>query len=244
MGQQSMNKALVSLTFDDGLRSQFDSGVPILDGYGLPATFFLVANTDAIFTDGWAEFNGLEWHKIDWRTDDIRLLKKMIARGHEIGAHTMTHKRDLIAANPVFEAKECKRLMEGWLGIEIPSFCYPFYDTIQVLKEPSIQAGYKQARAGKQNSYYGVESSIDLLNVDCRQIAPTGEEVDSWLRPGCWHVVTFHGIGGEQDGWVPVTEAEFDRQMSELARLRDAGQVEVVTFGDGAERFRGKDSQS
>jgi peptidoglycan/xylan/chitin deacetylase (PgdA/CDA1 family) len=237
-----MNKAFISLTFDDGLRSQFERGVPILNRYGLPGTFFLVANTDAIFTDGWAEFNGLEWHKIDWSRDDIDLLKKMIARGHEIGAHTMTHKRGLIAANPVFEATECKRLIEGWLGVEIPSFCYPFYVTNEVLKEPAIKAGYKQARGGKQNSYYAPQSSIDLFDVDCRQIEQTGEDVSAWLRPGCWHVVTFHGVGGEQDGWVPVTEAEFERQISELARLRDAGCVEVVTFRDGAERFRSKQS--
>ena len=50
-----MEPALVSLTFDDGLRCQFEQGVPVLDRYGFPATFFLVANTDPIFTDGWAE---------------------------------------------------------------------------------------------------------------------------------------------------------------------------------------------
>lgn len=249
-----MGKALVSLTFDDGLRSQFERAVPILDGYGFPATFFLVANTDPIFTDGWAEENGFEWHKIDWNEEDIRLLKSMMSRGHEIGAHTITHKRDAIAANPVFEATECKRLIEGWLDTEIPSFCYPFYDTVTVLKEPTIKAGYRQARAGKQNSYYSLADADsdsespkdyesrkkDLLAVDCRQIAQTGEDVNAWVRPGHWHVVTFHGIGGDQDGWVPITEPEFERQMTELAKLRDDGEVEVVTFANGAERLRRK----
>ncbi|HTT32068.1 MAG TPA: hypothetical protein VMH48_00575, partial [Methylomirabilota bacterium] len=66
----------------------------------------------------------------------------------------------------------------------------------------------------------------------------TGEDISSWIRPGCWHVVTYHGIGGEQDGWVPVTEAEFERHISELAKLRDEGKVELITFKDGAERMR------
>ena len=236
-----MDKALVSLTFDDGLRSQFERGVPILDRYGFPGTFFLVANTESIFTDGWAEFNGLEWRKIDWRKSDIDLLSSMIRGGHEIGAHTMTHKRDAIAADPVFEATECKRLIEGWLGVEIPSFCYPFYDTINVLREPAIKAGYQQARAGRQNSYYSSPDSVDPFDVDCRQIAQSGEDVGTWVRPGCWHIVTYHGIGGDQDGWVPVTEQEFERHMAELASLRDAGRVEVVTFRQGAERFRNAD---
>jgi peptidoglycan/xylan/chitin deacetylase (PgdA/CDA1 family) len=233
-----MDKALVSLTFDDGLRSQFERGIPVLDGYGLPATFFLVANTDPIFTDGWAEYNGLEWHKINWSEDDIRLLTARIGRGDEIGAHTVTHKRDAIAGNPVFEATECKRLIEQWLETPISSFCYPFYDTLSALKDPVIAAGYRQARAGRQNSYYPSTESIDWFAVDCRQIQQTGEDVGRWIRPGCWHVVTYHGIGGDQDGWVPITEAEFKLQMAELAKLRDAGQVEVVTFKDGAERMR------
>jgi hypothetical protein len=231
-----MNKALVTLTFDDGLRSQFERAVPVLDRYGFPATFFLVANTDARFTDGWAEENGFEWHKIDWSTEDIGLLKGMIARGHEIGAHTITHKRDAIAANPLFEATECKRLIEEWLATDIPSFCYPFYDTIGVLKEPTIQAGFRQARAGRQNSYYASTDALDPFAVDCRQIAQAGEDVNAWVRPGCWHVVTFHGIGGDQDGWVPITEDEFERQMDELARLRDSGAVEIFTFANGAAR--------
>jgi len=233
-----MNKALISLTFDDGLRSQFERAVPVLDRYGFPATFFLVANTDPIFTDGWAEVNGFEWHKIDWSKEDIGLLKAIIDRGHEIGAHTITHKRESIAANPEFEAVESKRLIEQWVGTETPSFCYPFYDTLQVLKDPTIKAGFRQARAGRQNSYYTSATSVDRFAVDCRQIMQTGENVPAWVRPGCWHVVTFHGIGGDQDGWVPITETEFSRQMEELAKLRDSGQVDVATFKDGADRLR------
>lgn len=51
-------------------------------------------------------------------------------------------------------------------------------------------------------------------------------------------MLTFHGIGGEQDGWAPIKVTEFGRQMAELATLRDSGAVEVATFKDGAERLR------
>ena len=230
------NQSLVSLTFDDGLLCQFDRAVPVLDRHGFPATFFLVANTESIFEDPWAELKGYTWHKIGWDKDDIRLLKSMAARGHEIASHTVKHERH--PTDPVYEATESKRLIESWMGFEVPSFCYPFYDTIDAFKEPAIAAGYRQARAGKQNSFYAAGNSIDPFAVDCRQIAQTGEDVAAWVRPGCWHVLTFHGIGTEQDGWEPVTELEFSRLMEELARLRDAGQVELVTFKSGAEGMR------
>ncbi len=231
-----MGKAFISLTFDDGLLCQFERAVPVLDRHGFPGTFFLIANTESIFEDPWADERGYEWHKIAWTNRDIQMLKKMAAHGHEIASHTVKHERQ--PSDPLYEAAESKRLIEGWMGIEVPSFCYPFYDTIRSLKEPAKAAGYRQARAGRQNSFYASGDPFDPFAVDCRQIAPSGEEVRAWVRPGCWHVLTFHGIGTEADGWEAVTELEFSAQMEELARLQDAGELEIVTFHDGAARLR------
>lgn len=227
--QGQTKPALISLTFDDGLRCQFERAVRILDQYGFPATFFLVANTDPIFTDGFAEHSGFNWRKIAWNAHDIQLLKGMVEHGHEIGSHTVSHKGPRIMADPEFEVAESKRLIEAWMETEIPSFCYPFHWTIQHLKEQTEKAKYRQARTGAQNSFYR-SSPIDWFALDCHQIMRTGEVITRWVQPGCWHVLTFHGIGGEQDGWEPVSEPEFARQITELAKLRDSGAVEVVTF--------------
>jgi hypothetical protein len=50
----------------------------------------------------------------------------------------------------------------------------------------------------------------------------------------------FHGIGpsNDADGWFSISPEEFTREMSELAAFRDAGEVEVLTFADAAERMR------
>ena len=75
----------------------------------------------------------------------------------------------------------------------------------------------------------------------CRHVGKNGaENVNDWLRPGSWHVLMFHGIGTLNEGWSPIAEAEFARQMSELAKCRDSGLGEVVTFKEGAQRFRQK----
>jgi peptidoglycan/xylan/chitin deacetylase (PgdA/CDA1 family) len=227
--------ALISLTFDDGLRCQFEQGVPILDRYAFPATFFVIANTDPIFTDGFADH--LKWPKIEWAEKDIQLLKGMVQQGHEIASHTLNHKWQPIMATPDREALESKQQIEEWMGIEIPSFSYPFYRSINFLRDAAIKAGYRQARTGAQNSYYTSLSSSDCFGIDCRQISKN-ENIDRWVQPGCWHVLTFHGIGGEQDGWEPITVEQFAMQMAELAKHRDSGAVEVVTFKDGADRLR------
>ncbi len=236
MTSLAMSKALISLTFDDGLLCQFERAVPVLDRLGFPATFFLIANTQSIFEDPWADAKGYIWHKISWSEEDIRLLKAMAARGHEVASHTVKHERQ--PSNPVFEATESKRLIEDWMGAEVSSFCYPFYDTMKAFKEPVIAAGYRQARSGKRNSFYAARDPIDYFGVDCRQVAQTGEEVADWIRSGCWHVLTFHGIGTEEEGWEPVAEREFSALMEELARFRDSGKLDLVTFNEGAERLR------
>lgn len=78
---------------------------------------------------------------------------------------------------------------------------------------------------------------MDRFNIDCRQITQS-EDVSGWLRPGCWHVLTCHGIGDDRDGWEPISVAEFTAHVEELARRRDSEEVEVVTFAEGAARFR------
>jgi peptidoglycan/xylan/chitin deacetylase (PgdA/CDA1 family) len=239
------NSALVSLTFDDGLRCQFEQAVPILNQYGFPATFFLIANQTQTH-DLWAGHTN-DWWKIDWRDDDVAMLKRVIQDGHEIGGHSVNHHpieiKDPKRSN--IEASDSKRLIKGWLGTEPSSFAYPFYWSHAYLANAVKNAGYEQARGGgtaprylPQASYYAIpDGKLDRFNVDCRQISRT-EDVGGWIRPGCWHVLTFHGIGSDQDGWEPISVDEFTRQMTELARHRDSGAVEVVTFHVGATRLR------
>jgi len=234
--------ALISLTFDDGLRCQLKSGVPILDKYDLPATFFLTANTWPIHKDGCSH---PDWPKVEWNEDDVQFLRSMIQRGHEIGSHSVNHKNpDFPNLNfnlnfdPKDEAEKSKRLIESWLGGEIPSFCYPFCKKPHALKSAVTAAGYRQARAGHGgHSYYSAQDSLDWFDVDCRLISEN-ENVDGWMRPGCWHILMFHGIGTINDGWRPISVPEFTRQMTELAKHRDSGVVEVVTFKEGADRLR------
>src|SRR4051812_42358810 len=60
----------ISLTFDDARFSQVDTGTALLDSYGIKATFFVVPSNLEERLEGW---------------------KKAVAKGHEIGNHTMHH---------------------------------------------------------------------------------------------------------------------------------------------------------
>lgn len=229
-------RPLISLTFDDGLRCHFERALPILDEHDLAATFFLAANTDRILIDG---YDHPEWSKTDWNERDAQLFKSMVLQGHEIGSHSIHHRRQFLEKDPKLEAEQSKHWIEKRLEAEVTSFCYPFCHFTNSLKKAVVSAGYKQARWGANGLYYPFHKPIDRFKVDCRHVGKNGaEDVNDWLRVDSWHVLMFHGIGTLDDGWSPIPEAEFARQMKELAKYRDSGAVEVVTFKDGAQRFR------
>lgn len=222
--------SLISLTFDDGFRCQFDRALPILNNHGIPATFFLIANREPTH-----EGHKDEWWKIDWRSEDIAMLKKAVQDGHEIGSHSVTHDVNKIPTQPDFEARESKRLIEGWMGTQISSFCYPYYWTRRYLSYAAKNAGYKQARIGANNSHYSLSTPLGF-NVDSRQVSQ-GDNVKRWIKHDHWHVLTFHGIGRQQDGWDPLSVDRFAEMAAELAELRNSNAVEIVTFEKGAARF-------
>jgi peptidoglycan/xylan/chitin deacetylase (PgdA/CDA1 family) len=247
------NPALVSLTFDDGLRCQFDRALPILDQHGFPATFFLVADDNPTHNDGYPH---PQWRRTDWNERDIQFFNSMIERGHEIGAHSVHHRDPFLDDDPKGEAEKSRDWIKDRLGVEeVPSYCYPFCHVTPPIRNAVINAGYKQGRGGANRRYSPEQRPIDLHNVDCRHVAIDNpidvvvdgvthqvgrdgtENVNGWLQPD-WYVLMFHGIGTIHDGFWPVSEPEFTRQMEELAKHRESGAVEVVTFKDGAARFR------
>jgi len=66
----SGKRAAVSLTFDDARLSQIDTGLALLDKYGVRATFYVSPDNLEKRLEGW---------------------KKAVASGHEIGNHTKSH---------------------------------------------------------------------------------------------------------------------------------------------------------
>lgn len=63
-------RAAISLSFDDARVSQVDAGLPLLDRYGVKATFYLSPQNIEQRQDAW---------------------RNAAAHGHEMGNHTMTH---------------------------------------------------------------------------------------------------------------------------------------------------------
>ena len=100
----------VVLTFDDGLRDQYENALPILKKYNDTATFYII-------TGSVGKKSYLTWD----------MIKKMHAAGMEIGAHTETHPNvaHLSGNKLTEEIAGSKIMLESELGIPVTSFAYP-----------------------------------------------------------------------------------------------------------------------
>jgi peptidoglycan/xylan/chitin deacetylase (PgdA/CDA1 family) len=107
----------ISVTFDDARFSQIDTGIPLLDEYGVKATFYV---------------------SIDPMKKRLEEWKKAVANGHEIGNHSLTHpcsgnfsfayKKALENYNlnkMHYELTEANNIIERLLGVKPVSFAYP-----------------------------------------------------------------------------------------------------------------------
>jgi peptidoglycan/xylan/chitin deacetylase (PgdA/CDA1 family) len=196
-------QATCSITFDDVPRSAFVNGVPILQHYEVPATFYVAAGLSP--EDGFLA------------PDDVRTL---VADGFEVGCHTFSHYSLYSGTIDGFVA-DAARNREAFvrdLGIPSPSNCsYPFGE---------VSAGAKrrlgQDYATLRSVYPGLNGTgTDLLLLRANAVYSSSlswEKVKRLLHDAqtrsAWIIFYTHGVSDQPDPWS-CTPAEMDRLIAE-----------------------------
>ena len=109
--RQGSGRFIPEITFDDGHDSDARYALPILDRFGLRATFFITA--------GWT---GTRAGFMSWAE-----LRELQAAGHDLGAHGLTHKLLTACSASELDAELAgarKRLEDG-LGSEVTLMSLP-----------------------------------------------------------------------------------------------------------------------
>jgi Polysaccharide deacetylase len=118
------SKNLVAITFDDGFRSAFEYGLPVLQRYGFTATVFLV-------TDYCGKTNS-------WPGQPLRVMRRpllhwvevreMSEAGIAFGSHTRTHPdlRTVTRRDAEEEMIDSKKAIEDATGRSVKLFAYPY----------------------------------------------------------------------------------------------------------------------
>ena len=157
---------VVVITFDDGYADNHDIAAPILEHFGLPATFFVSAglvDTDLRFAHDAKSphrFSNLTWQQVT----------SLAARGFEIGSHGWSHKN--LARSPLEEARReilrSRDALTQRLGIPPRSFAYPYGGrediSLEVLREIRA-AGFQVVASAYGGVNHGSLLPDNLLRV-------------------------------------------------------------------------------
>ena len=120
------------LSFDDGLRSNFDFAAPLIEKYGFTAWFFIT--TDFLDVPISEQFEFAKNHSITVRKSyrDSRLAMtwdevRQLDKNHVIGSHTKSHKRMEASTTETQIHQEIalsKKYLEEKLGHQVDIFCW------------------------------------------------------------------------------------------------------------------------
>jgi peptidoglycan/xylan/chitin deacetylase (PgdA/CDA1 family) len=217
-------KRLVVLTFDDGLRGQFVNAYPILQQYGFPATFFLIAGhvgTDLYPPDLVLDRDRTGWLPLPW--DEAKVLAD---NGMEIGSHSLSHRS--LGCMEVREAeaeiRRSKEILERRLGVRVEFFAYPFGsqsygDFDRGSEEILRRAGYR----GACTTVIG-RNDYNTNSFELRRIPV--EEKDGPFRLRCKLIGAYDWVGWVKNFWQRLVPRE---EQVEAAWLPEAHRGGVET---------------
>jgi len=210
-------RAAVSLTFDDARFSQIDQGLPILDEYGVKATFYV-------------SIRPLEERLSDW--------KKAVTNGHEIGNHSLTHPcsgnfpfaRERALENYTldkmrYELRESSNIIERLLDVRPVSFAYPcgqkFVGRGRNLKSyvPLIAEEFLAGR-GWMDEWANDPAFCDMaqlmgVELDGMDFEQVKQLFDRTLTNGGWLIFCGHDIG---EGGRQTTRSSTLKALCEYAQ--------------------------
>ncbi|MGI5238175.1 polysaccharide deacetylase family protein [Dactylosporangium sp. CA-139066] len=197
------NRALVSLTFDDGWRSQYTAGLPLLDKYHMPATYYLLTST------------------IDYPDYMTKAqMGDLAAHGVEIASHTVDHPHlpTLSAAQIDSELKDSQATLRQWYGAGVAkNFATPYGEYNATVLSTSKKY-YRSHRSTDEG--YNTKDSTDVNNIKVQNILDTttpaqvGQWIDQAIRDKSWLVLVYHEVSATaEDPTYAVTPANLEAEL-------------------------------
>jgi peptidoglycan/xylan/chitin deacetylase (PgdA/CDA1 family) len=116
----TLEPGVVALTFDDGFQNWLTEAVPLLHRLGVRGTFYVCPGQ---FGGQHPEVSGESGRLLDERG-----VQELVAKGMEVGSHTLTHPdlRTLDDAALASQLRESKTALETITGRPCRTFAYPY----------------------------------------------------------------------------------------------------------------------
>lgn len=218
-------KAAVSITFDDCLPGQFTDAAPILEANGINGTFFIITkNVDEL---------GVGWLSVI----------NSLAKGHEIGNHTVNHPAKLksfteeqitaefVNANEtIFSNTKYLPITMSYTNGDGGGSADGDLKIRNIVKKMFIGA---RTVGGEFNEYGFADDEENYFLIKSPMItnATTSNEVgtslDKTIAAGGWYCPTYHGV---VNGLIVVSKALFETHIREYTKRNK--DLWFATFAD------------
>lgn len=208
-----IDKPTITITFDDGFRSQYEIAYPILEKYGLVATTYIT--TEII---NYPLYSSII---------DFRILKKS---GWEIGSHTLKHD-DLTKVSDdslVLNLEKPKEFLDYKLKTSVTSFSSPYgayndkvIEEVEKRYETHVNAWSSNKGINDINFFdpYNIHRLDVTEDVSASEVCRTVEN----LHDNEWFVILFHNIRTPVEGFWDNTPEKFE----EIIKCIDRNNVDV-----------------
>lgn len=146
------------VTFDDGYEDAIRRATPILAEAGVPVTVFLPSGLlGGTMPTSYGPRDVI----------DLEGARALVAAGHEIGAHTITHLQltRLAAPEAAREIRGSREALESALGVAVGSFAYPKGDHDDATVCAVREAGFRSAVTIREGLLRGALDALRLPRV-------------------------------------------------------------------------------
>jgi peptidoglycan/xylan/chitin deacetylase (PgdA/CDA1 family) len=221
---EGYDRALVSLTFDDGAEANIDTVLPLVDSLGLKTTH--------CYATEYVEGDAIQ----------ISRVQAFYNAGHEICSHTVSHP-DLTKVTPQelqYQLVHSKEVLETVIGSSVPNFAAPFgaYNEAVNNTIKTIYASHRTVDEG-----YNAKNNFDKYRLKVQNMKPTTTlaEFKEWVNKAMadktWLILVYHDVNTEQVGVTPygTYTPDFTEQMNWLASTG----VTVKTFQGALDEVTG-----
>lgn len=204
-------KMAISLTFDDARFSQVDNCLPLLDQFGVKATFYILPKNLTQRIEGW---------------------KKAVVQGHEIGNHSLYHacsinfewtRKHSLEETTLRQMKEqldsANDFIQETLGVKALSFAYPCGQKYVGKGEntksyvPLIARKFETGRSwhdeGANDPIYCNFVQLNAIEMDGKSFEDLKLLLDNAKTKGKWLILAGHEVnnGGDQTTLLTTLEA-------------------------------------
>ncbi len=199
------NRALISLTFDDGYKSIYNNGLPELKKYGMVSTQYLLTGTTTY---------------PDYMT--IAMMQEFKNQGSEIAGHTITHANltTLTFAQLTSELADSQAQLRTWFGSNAAkNFATPYgaYNST-VISE--IKKYYRSHRSVEEG--YNTKDNFNIYDIRVHNMlnTTTPAQVQTWVNQAIatksWLVLVFHEIGSGTDPTYSTSTTNLDLELNNI----------------------------